>query len=140
MANNHVTGIPRQEFLALRVEVLERDGHQCRLCGKPTNEVDHVWPVILGGRTTLDNLQAICRPCNAQKAGRPVGLPAVAESTCRHCRLGEAVPGQLCRPCAQYEYRSGQLPPEKILDRRLERFVAATNQGRALPNASRRNA
>lgn len=55
----------------LRHQVLERDGFRCCHCGASPKErrleVDHIHPVSKGGRTTLDNLQTLCRLCNAGK-------------------------------------------------------------------------
>lgn len=57
---------------ALRWEVWERDDFRCRRCGaRRFLEVDHVHPEALGGATTLDNLQTLCHPCNADKGARP---------------------------------------------------------------------
>ncbi len=33
-------------------------------------ELDHIHPQSLGGAHTVDNLQAMCGPCNAAKGGR----------------------------------------------------------------------
>ncbi len=52
-----------------RFFVLKRDLYRCRLCkatGVPL-EVDHVVPVARGGSDALDNLQALCVPCNRGK-------------------------------------------------------------------------
>lgn len=52
----------------LRDAVLERDGHRCVDCGSSKRLcADHVIPESKGGATTLDNLQAMCRPCNSEK-------------------------------------------------------------------------
>lgn len=57
---------------ALRYEVLRRDGYRCRCCGLSVAQggvlhVDHIVPVSKGGRTTKDNLQALCASCNLGK-------------------------------------------------------------------------
>ncbi len=40
----------------------------CALCGSTDNlEVDHVWPRSLGGPSTPDNLQVLCKACNQKK-------------------------------------------------------------------------
>lgn len=56
----------------LRYEVLRRDGHTCRYCGRASPEVtltvDHVVPVALGGTDDPNNLAAACRDCNAGKS------------------------------------------------------------------------
>jgi 5-methylcytosine-specific restriction endonuclease McrA len=54
--------ITRSQILA----VFERD-RTCRTCGDEATDVDHVLPVAHGGQTTLDNLQALCRPCHTAK-------------------------------------------------------------------------
>lgn len=68
--------------LTLRLAVLIRDGHRCRLCGVTAREVrleiDHKVPVVLGGTSAPDNLLTLCRPCNRGKGGRR--LPAATEA------------------------------------------------------------
>ena len=52
-----------------RFEVLRRDNHACRYCGRTAPEVkltlDHVVPVSLGGTDDPDNLVAACHDCNS---------------------------------------------------------------------------
>lgn len=56
---------------ALRRAVYERDNYTCRHCGARENlSIDHVYPEVWGGTTTLDNLQTLCRPCNTRKGER----------------------------------------------------------------------
>lgn len=56
---------------AIRWEVWERDDFTCRECGtRQLLSVDHVYPEVLGGTLTLDNLQTLCRSCNAKKGAR----------------------------------------------------------------------
>ncbi|HLC87964.1 MAG TPA: HNH endonuclease [Patescibacteria group bacterium] len=56
----------------LRYQVFLRDGFKCRACGgtalETVLEVDHIKPVIGGGKNTLDNLQTLCLNCNRGKA------------------------------------------------------------------------
>lgn len=55
----------------LRAQVFERDGHLCCDCGVTERlECDHIHPVSKGGETTLQNLQTLCKPCNARKRDR----------------------------------------------------------------------
>lgn len=71
--------------LALRRQVLKRDGWRCYLCGValepedselPTRAtVDHYYPRALGGRTIFANLRACCWACNQAKGDRPPGAP-----------------------------------------------------------------
>lgn len=61
----------------MRVDVLRRDGHRCQMCGRGARDtelhVDHITPVSRGGRTTMENLQTLCRDCNLGKSNRFVG-------------------------------------------------------------------
>ncbi|OGX23798.1 MAG: hypothetical protein A2787_05745 [Omnitrophica WOR_2 bacterium RIFCSPHIGHO2_01_FULL_48_9] len=62
----------------LRWKVLVRDKHRCVKCGaipvlNPDCgglEADHVIPFSKGGKTTLDNLQLLCKKCNLGKSNR----------------------------------------------------------------------
>lgn len=52
----------------LRRQVMERDEYRCIRCGTHIDlTLDHRIPVSLGGKTTFDNLDTMCRPCNSQK-------------------------------------------------------------------------
>jgi hypothetical protein len=57
---------------ALRAAVLARDGMVCQLCGgvifsEDDLHIDHKRPIVLGGKSTLDNLQATHAGCNRAK-------------------------------------------------------------------------
>lgn len=53
---------------SLRTQVYERDGYACVTCGVMKDlSCDHIMPEKLGGPTTLENLQTMCRPCNSKK-------------------------------------------------------------------------
>lgn len=55
----------------LRRAVYARDGWQCVYCGSPRDRtLDHIIPVSLEGKTTFENLQTLCRPCNSKKGNR----------------------------------------------------------------------
>ena len=63
----------------LRMEIFQRDGGKCRLCGDKTRlfgrfkgdpfvaDIDHVIPRSRGGRSQEENLQLLCRTCNRRK-------------------------------------------------------------------------
>lgn len=54
--------------LKLRLEVYERDGFKCVTCGIQKNlTLDHIKPEILGGVSTIENLQTMCKSCNSSK-------------------------------------------------------------------------
>lgn len=62
--------------------ILEQHGNACAGCGGTERlEMDHIVPVIRGGLTVAENLQPLCRYCNASKGARPMealnGFPIV---------------------------------------------------------------
>jgi len=52
-------------------EVKERDNFMCQICNENFNEdeleVDHIYPHSLGGSNRIENLMALCIPCNNDK-------------------------------------------------------------------------
>jgi 5-methylcytosine-specific restriction endonuclease McrA len=54
-----------------RWDVYERDDFKCKHCGsKRYLSIDHITPKSKGGKTTLENCQTLCRPCNSKKGAR----------------------------------------------------------------------
>jgi 5-methylcytosine-specific restriction endonuclease McrA len=58
-----------------RERILERFNHRCVSCGKHESEcgkleLDHVVPIVEGGRHDADNRQPLCRLCNEKKGRR----------------------------------------------------------------------
>lgn len=55
----------------IRFEVLKRAMGKCELCGIPASQkflqVDHIVPRNKGGESRIENYQALCYTCNAQK-------------------------------------------------------------------------
>lgn len=55
----------------LRFFIYERDHYRCCICGRRGNgsnlEIDHIKPIAKGGKTTISNLQTLCRECNKRK-------------------------------------------------------------------------
>lgn len=55
----------------VRGRVLQRDGDRCKTCGSTDElQIDHIVPVARGGTGDIDNLQVLCRPCNASKGAK----------------------------------------------------------------------
>ena len=67
----------------LRYEILRRDSHTCRYCGRSAPEVplrvDHVTPVALGGGDEPTNLATSCEPCNSGKSSASPDATLVAD-------------------------------------------------------------
>ena len=59
----------REPSEAVKEAVLRRDGQRCCCCSSTLGlQIDHIVPVYLGGSSDFDQLQALCRFCNTQKA------------------------------------------------------------------------
>ena len=70
----------------MRVEIIERDGFKCKICGKFLTScrearrfvklgqglyhIDHIVPVVQGGRATAENLRLTCPECNQKRKKR----------------------------------------------------------------------
>ena len=61
----------------IRMQVLERDGFTCQLCGSKAPdvklEIDHIIPRSRGGLTEMRNLRVLCRDCNSGKSDSKMG-------------------------------------------------------------------
>lgn len=79
----------------LRFEILRRDGHTCRYCGRSAPEVkltvDHVVPRALGGSDDPTNLVTACAECNAGKSSAQAGDELVAEIKTEHGKWEAAI-------------------------------------------------
>jgi 5-methylcytosine-specific restriction endonuclease McrA len=70
MSANHTAAV-KAEMARLKPLVLERDGHQCVVCGGEEElQLDHIIPLDSGGANELDNMQILCRPCNRDKSNK----------------------------------------------------------------------
>lgn len=54
----------------MRFAIYKRDNYRCQKCGRKSDdlEVDHIFPIAKGGKTTFDNLQTLCQKCNKLKS------------------------------------------------------------------------
>lgn len=79
--------IRRGAYVAERfdpIEILERDGWRCHICGRDTPkvlrgsfadnapELDHIVPISKGGEHSRLNTACACRRCNIVKSNRPL--------------------------------------------------------------------
>lgn len=56
----------------IRRSILERDNHQCQICGKREDlSVHHIIPLSAGGDSTAGNLRVLCHPCHQKEHGHP---------------------------------------------------------------------
>jgi 5-methylcytosine-specific restriction endonuclease McrA len=57
-----------------RVNIFLRDQSNCQYCGCKFNKthltLDHVIPIVQGGKKCWENIVTACKPCNQQKGGR----------------------------------------------------------------------
>lgn len=64
--------LPRPRISArVRLAVYKRDGYVCLRCSSNDDlTLDHIVPLSKGGSNTVENLQTLCRSCNASKGDR----------------------------------------------------------------------
>lgn len=57
-----------------RVNIFLRDHNQCQYCGEPFARshltLDHIVPIVQGGKKCWENIVTACKPCNQRKGGR----------------------------------------------------------------------
>jgi len=79
----------------LRFEILRRDGHACRYCGRTAPDVklhiDHVIPQVLGGADEPTNLVTACHECNGGKTSSAPDQQVVADVSEKAIQWREAI-------------------------------------------------
>lgn len=79
----------------LRFEILRRDNHACRYCGRSAPDarltIDHVVPTALGGSDDPSNLVTACADCNGGKTSMPADAPIVADVAADALRWANAM-------------------------------------------------
>lgn len=79
----------------LRFEVMRRDSHTCRYCGRSAPDVkltvDHVTPEALGGGSEPGNLVTACADCNSGKSATPPDAPLVDDVRQDALRWSQAI-------------------------------------------------
>lgn len=69
------------EWKRTRLQVLERDGYRCRICGAPANEVDHITEWSDGGTDHPSNLRTLCTPHHRAKTAAHAASTRWAKQT-----------------------------------------------------------
>jgi 5-methylcytosine-specific restriction endonuclease McrA len=72
---NYVPLTKKKEIVRFsRANIFLRDNHRCQYCGskfaKTHLTLDHVVPIVQGGRKCWENIVTACKPCNQRKGGR----------------------------------------------------------------------
>ena len=54
--------------------ILDFYGHKCLCCGRDDVKltIDHVIPIVHGGKHSADNVQPLCGPCNSRKKDKHI--------------------------------------------------------------------
>jgi ATP adenylyltransferase len=99
----------------LRYAVLKRAGFHCELCGVSADEraleVEHILPKNHGGSEELENLQALCWKCSADRVGGDdTNFRKIRESydvRVQGCRFCEVVAVPVASNALAYAVRDG---------------------------------
>ena len=72
---NYVPIARKREIVRFsRVNIFIRDHHTCQYCGDKFHRthltLDHVIPIVQGGKKNWENIVTACKPCNQRKGGR----------------------------------------------------------------------
>jgi 5-methylcytosine-specific restriction endonuclease McrA len=72
-----------------RANIFVRDQNVCQYCGGKFNRthltLDHVIPIVQGGKKSWENIVTACKPCNQRKGGRTpaqAGMQLIKKPKC----------------------------------------------------------
>ena len=59
-------------YKKIKEELIKKNGNKCSICGRKFDEfehptIDHIFPISLGGKDNIENLQLTCNICNIKK-------------------------------------------------------------------------
>ena len=75
--SRHTKSVPPWALRRMRNFILERDGHQCVLCGSRARlECDHIVPIADGGEHVPENCRTLCRACHIAETRKRWTPPA----------------------------------------------------------------
>ena len=79
------------EYPGLVEDLKKAQNHACCICGKVFRsnqdlEIEHLWPVVLGGGNELENLGLAHAKCNNTKKGLPLWDPRIRERIAKIAR------------------------------------------------------
>jgi len=125
-----------------RVLYRRADG-RCEQCGAAIGRdfhADHVYPFSKGGQTTLDNGQALCRPCNLKKTDMILRTPTLSPRDWQQRHLASCIarftntpPGGTVRhlsvvtPAGGKTYAGAMVAAELLNRRLIDRVVVLIN-------------
>lgn len=128
--------------LDLKAEILERDGFKCKICGKFLTSsrepkrfaklgsglyhIDHIVPLVQGGRATLENLRLTCPECNLKRKKRFTFRELLEESM---------NPPQLAANCSESRPESNPNPIQSESESKEDAFASFAGENEALLSA-----
>lgn len=62
-------------YKKIKEELIKKNGNKCSICGRKFDEfehptIDHIFPISLGGKDNIENLQLTCNICNIKKSDK----------------------------------------------------------------------
>ena len=124
--------------ISMKVDIIERDGFKCQVCGKYVSSIenayelikkgaglfhiDHVVPVSQGGRATMENLRLTCPKCN-QSRKRKLTFDEILEITHDSQKVAASC-GELRKDTALIQSNTESKSNSKLYSARAETALA----------------